>query len=74
MLTATLPYSRELPWHPTRGRRAARTRRPLTSSEMNRVVGVERPHRDHREESTSFPGVTRPPENGGPGFHYANMG
>ncbi|MDM0115526.1 1,4-alpha-glucan branching protein GlgB [Variovorax sp. J22R133] len=43
---------------------------------MNRVVGVERPGAvTLAEESTSFPGVTRPPEHNGLGFHYKwNMG
>ena len=43
---------------------------------MNRIVGTERPGAvTMAEESTSFPGVTRPPEHGGLGFHYKwNMG
>ena len=43
---------------------------------MNRLVGTERPEAiTAAEESTSFFGVTLPPEDGGLGFHYKwNMG
>ena len=47
---------------------------------MNKVIGVERPEAIMiAEESTSFPGVSRPPsddgQSGGLGFHYKwNMG
>jgi len=43
---------------------------------MNEVVGIERPEAvTMAEESTSFPGVSRPTYNGGLGFHYKwNLG
>ena len=43
---------------------------------MNEVIGIERPQAvTMAEESTSFPGVSRPTFSGGLGFHYKwNMG
>ena len=43
---------------------------------MNEIVGQERPEAvTMAEESTSFPGVSRPPWDGGLGFHYKwNLG
>lgn len=43
---------------------------------MNEVVGIERPEAvTMAEESTSFPGVSRPSYDGGLGFHYKwNLG
>ncbi|MBG6073518.1 MULTISPECIES: 1,4-alpha-glucan branching protein GlgB [unclassified Polaromonas] len=43
---------------------------------MNEVIGTERPQAvTMAEESTSFPGVSRPTSEGGLGFHYKwNMG
>ena len=43
---------------------------------MNEVIGQERPQAvTMAEESTSFPGVSRPTDSGGLGFHYKwNMG
>ena len=43
---------------------------------MNEVIGIERPQAiTMAEESTSFPGVSRPTSEGGLGFHYKwNMG